>query len=84
MIHRLFIAHPQSVGEGYFEHMQVAGRFGLTMIAGGIKALIHAVFPTLCETSGSETVRVLHNSIVEKRGAKRDATMEMHSVEWMI
>lgn len=84
MIRRLFLAHPESVGEGYFEHMRVASRFGLTMIAGGIKAVVHAIFPTLCETSGSETVRILHNSIVEKRGAKRDATIEMHSVEWMI
>jgi hypothetical protein len=84
MIRRLFLAHPESVGEGYFEHLQVAGTFGLTMIAGGIKALVHAIFPTLCETSGSDTVRRLHNLMVEKRGAKRDATVEMLSVEWVI
>jgi hypothetical protein len=84
MIRRLFLAHPESVGEGYFEHLWVAGAFGLTMIIGGLKALVHAVLPTMCETSGSDTVHSLHNIMVEKRGAKRDATMEMLSVEWVI
>jgi Family of unknown function (DUF6356) len=84
MIRRLFLAHPESVGESYFEHLRVAGAFGLTMIFGGLKALVHAVLPTMCETSGSDTVRRLHNIMVEKRGAKRDATVEMLSVEWVI
>ena len=84
MIRRIFLAHPQEVGETYFTHMRVAGSFGVAMMTGGIKAMVHAVFPNLCVTSGSDTIRRLHTIMVEKRGAKRDATMEMLSVEWVI
>lgn len=84
MIGKLFLDHPRTVGETYVEHMRVAGSFGLAMIAGGAKALVHAVLPTAYETAGSDTIRRLHTIMVEKRGAKRDATVEMMSVEWVI
>lgn len=84
MIDRYFLAHPRSVGESYWQHFGVASRFGAAMIAGGIKAMLHAVFPTMHQTAGSDTVRHLHAILVEKRGAKRDAITEMNTVEWMI
>ena len=40
MISRLFIDHPRSVDETYTEHFGVASRFGLTMIRGGVCALV--------------------------------------------
>ncbi len=84
MIDRLFLSHPRTVGEGYWEHFRVAGSFGMAMIGGGMKALVHAVFPNAYEAAGSETIRRLHAIMVEKRGSRRDATMEMLSVEWII
>ena len=84
MISRIFLDHPRTVGESYWAHLRVAGSFGVAMISGGTKALVHAVFPTMFETAGSDTIRKLHTIMVEKRGAKRDATMEMLSVEWVI
>ena len=84
MIERIFLAHPRTVGESYGEHFGVAGRFGLEMIAGGGKALVHAVFPNLCETSASDTIRRLHAIMVEKRGARRDATIEQMTIDWVI
>ncbi len=84
MISRIFLDHPRTVGESYWEHCRVAGSFGIAMIAGGMKALVHAFLPNMFETAGSDTIRRLHNIMVEKRGAKRDATMEMLSVEWVI
>lgn len=84
MIDRIFGEHPRSVGESYAEHFIVAGSFGLALIAGGLKALAHAVLPNLFETAGSDTVRRLHAIMVEKRGAKRAATGEMLSVDWVI
>jgi hypothetical protein len=84
MISRIFLAHPRTVGEGYWEHFSVASRFGIQMLIGGGKAMVHAVFPNLCQTSASDTVVKLHAILVEKRGAKRDATAEMLSVEWVI
>ena len=84
MIRRYFLDHPASVGESYFEHFGVASRFGGAMIAGGVKAMLHAIFPNIHQTAGSDTVRQLHAILVEKRGAKRDAIAEMNTVEWMI
>lgn len=84
MIGRIFGAHPRSVGETYWEHFIVAGSFGLALIAGGAKALVHAVLPNVFETAGSDTVRRLHTIMVEKRGAKRAATGEMLSIDWVI
>lgn len=84
MIERIFLSHPRTVGESYGQHFRVAATFGLTMIGGGVKALVHAVLPNCFETAGSDTIRSLHRTMVEKRGARRDATVEMLSVEWVI
>ena len=84
MIRRIFLAHPATVGESYWEHFGVASRFGVEMLVGGGKALVHAVFPNLCKTSASDTIRRLHTIMVEKRGAKRDAMVEMLAIEWVI
>ncbi len=80
MFRKLFLDHPAEVGESYGEHFGVASRFGLIMIAGGIGALIHAIIPAFCKTTGSTTVSALHAELVEKRGAVRDE----RAIEWMI
>ena len=59
MIDRLFRAHPRSVGEGYFQHMRVAGMVGLRLIGGGFACLIHAVLPGYHQKTGSRLIRDL-------------------------
>jgi len=56
MIDRLFLKHPRSVGEGYREHMAVAGSVGLTMIGAGLACLVHAVVPAWFTRTGSTTI----------------------------
>lgn len=80
MFRQLFLDHPHSVGESYFEHMGVAVRFGVTMIVGGIGAVIHGLLPFAFRTAGSTTVIRLNAVLVEKRAATRDA----RTIEWMI
>jgi Family of unknown function (DUF6356) len=84
MIRRIFLDHPKTVGESYWEHFGVATGFGGAMIVGGVKAVLHGFFPNVFQTAGSDTVRNLHAILVEKRSAKRDAITEMNTVEWMI
>ena len=55
---RLFIDHPRSIDETYSEHFGVAARFGLTMIRGGLCAIVHAV------VAGSPK----SNALMSKRG----------------
>jgi hypothetical protein len=64
MLQRLFLAHPRSVDESYSEHFGVAWRFGLTMLKGGLGALVHALIPALCTTTGSDALARL-NALLE-------------------
>lgn len=84
MFRRLFLDHPETVGESYAEHFGVASRFGVTMIAGGLGALLHAFVPAVCKTRGSDTVRELHRQIVAKRGAVRADHAQTKTVDYVI
>jgi hypothetical protein len=54
------------------------------MIWGGMKALVHAVIPGLCITSGSDTVKRLNSIMVEQRRAKGQDVTQMMTVDWVI
>ena len=66
MIRRLFLSHPQQVGESYFQHQRVALSFALPLLGAGLAAMIHAVVPGLCETTAGDAIRKLHARL-EKR-----------------
>jgi len=61
-INTLFIDHPSSVGESYFQHLMMASRFALRMALGGIACLLHGL-PRLFIDSNE-----LHSSMVAHRG----------------
>ena len=84
MLGKLFHNHPTEIGETYAEHFAAAGGFGLKMIAGGAACLVHALVPGLFITTGSGTVNKLYHQMVAKRAAKREANIEMRSIEWVI
>jgi hypothetical protein len=62
-----FTEHPHAVGESYTEHFSVATGFGLSMIVGGLACLVHGVLPFMCTTTGSRTIRTLHDRMVTNR-----------------
>ncbi len=59
-IDRLFLAHPRSANQRYFEHLWFAWRFGAVMAVGAVAALLHGVFPFICQTAAGDRVRALH------------------------
>jgi hypothetical protein len=73
MIRRLFIDHPESVGESYGEHFRVASTFGWTMLVGALAAFLHALVPALCKKTSSATVKRLHARLTKdpQREGKR-------------
>ena len=75
MIRRLFLEHPASVGESYFEHASFAARFGWTMFIGSMACFVHAMIPALCQSTGSSTVLRLHDRLMRARArqVERDA-----------
>jgi len=68
-----FTRHPQEVGETYAEHMATAFGFGTAMLRGGLACLIHGLLPFLCTTTGSATIRRLHDRMVVNRVRHREA-----------
>jgi len=55
----LFTAHPASVGETYLQHAAFAFRFSARLFLAGGAALLHAVFPWVCETTASRQVHAI-------------------------
>lgn len=85
MIRRLFVEHPATVGETYLEHFRVAAWFGVTMILGGLAALVHAVVPGWCVKTGSNTICRLHDIMVINRRRKGLAVPPTPScLDWVI
>jgi hypothetical protein len=60
LIDRLFLAHPRSAGQGYFEHMRFAWSFGATLAVATIAALVHGLLPFLFQTAAGDRVRTLY------------------------
>lgn len=66
--------HLQEVGETYPQHFAKAAGFALTMLAGGLACLVHALLPFLFTRTGSDCVRRLNAEMLEnrKQPANRD------------
>lgn len=62
-----FTQHPATVGESYFEHMGQAFSFAGSMFVGSLACAIHGLLPFLCLTTGSSTIRRLHQRMVTHR-----------------
>jgi len=62
-----FTKHPNDVGETYGEHFVVATSFGTAMILGGLACLVHGVLPFLFTSTGSGTIKRLHERMVVAR-----------------
>ena len=67
MFARLFLTHPQSVGESYLEHQRVAFSFAGALLLAGFACLLHAMIPALCERTASSQIARLHERMVSSR-----------------
>lgn len=67
MFRKVFLDHPRSVGETYFQHFWHALSFSLKMFYGGIACFMHALIPCLCERTGSNAIITLHDRMVSNR-----------------
>lgn len=66
MFARLFLDHPRSVEESYFEHLLFAGGFALRLIGAGLAALIHALIPCLFEKTAGNMIAQMHAKITNR------------------
>ena len=63
MFGRLFLDHPRSVDESYFEHLLFAGGFAFRLFGVGFAALIHALVPCLFEKTAGQMIVKMHDKI---------------------
>jgi len=67
MFNRLFLDHPRSVGESYFEHQRHAMTFGARMFVAAIACFLHGIVPAAFTQTGSRTVSRLYDRMVVNR-----------------
>jgi hypothetical protein len=60
MFGRLFLDHPRSVDESYFEHLLFAGGFALRLLGAAVAALVHALVPCLFEKTASNMIAKMY------------------------
>ncbi|MEM8653847.1 MAG: DUF6356 family protein [Pseudomonadota bacterium] len=63
MLTRVFLTHPRSVDESYFEHALFAGRFALRLFGAAGAATVHAVIPALFEKTAGNMIRAMHDDM---------------------
>ena len=63
---KIFIDHPASVDESYFEHMRFASSFAFWLAVAAGAALIHAVIPAMCESTASRIINRFHNRMTNR------------------
>lgn len=56
----LFLTHPRSVDESYFEHMAFAGKFSGKLFLAGLCALVHAALPFMFERTASGMIAEMY------------------------
>ncbi|TDQ81362.1 hypothetical protein A8950_2430 [Dongia mobilis] len=71
MIDKLFLEHPRSVGESYWQHLAMASCFSGRMLLGAVACFLHALVPGLCIRTGSRTITELHDRMVLNRARLR-------------
>ena len=58
--------HLNLTNETYIQHLKFATSIGISMIYGGIQALIHAIYPGILTKAASTKIRKLHSLVSDK------------------
>lgn len=69
MFARLFLDHPRSIGETYFQHQRRGLWFAGRLITAGLACAVHGIAPWLFERTVSTTIRDLHAEMSQRAAA---------------
>lgn len=84
MLGKLFTEHPNEIGESYGEHFAMATAFGISMLAGGLACLAHALVPAVCKATASGIVRDLYRWMDGRRAPSPRAPLTIEGLDWVI
>ena len=65
-VDRLFLEHPRTVNESYFEHQIFALRFAWRLFKASLAAFVHALIPRCCEKTASKAIMEMHQKLVSR------------------
>ena len=58
--------HLDLTNETYIQHFKLATCIGISMIYGGIQALIHAIYPGILTEAASSKIKKLYTLVTDK------------------
>jgi len=67
----VFLRHPESIGESYFEPLRAAMGFSGSLAVTAAAAFLHALVPCLCETTARRRIELLNNRLQERVSVKK-------------
>jgi hypothetical protein len=70
MLQRMFLDHPHTIGESYFEHQRTAFGFALALMGAGLACMVHGLVPGLFQSRASRMVAQLHQRMVLHRAPR--------------
>jgi len=62
----MFTDHPASVDETYTEHFRTAMHFSGQMAKASMACALHALVPSMCCTTGSDTIKQLFSEVTHR------------------
>ena len=68
MFRRLFLDHPGSLEESYFEHQRKALTFAGWMLLASVACVVHGVVPGICGMTAGRILFRLHDRMLINRG----------------
>ena len=75
-LQKIFVDHPQTVGENYTEHFLVAMSFALRLGFASIVCLVHAFVPCLFTRTASGIIDSLYDEMVTHRAECTQKTLD--------
>lgn len=70
VLRSVFVSHPESVGESYFEHLRAALGFSTALAIAAAAAFLHALVPCMCQSTARTKIETLHNQLQGRVPAK--------------
>jgi hypothetical protein len=67
MLRRLFLDHPETMGESYLEHQAVALSFAWPLLLASLACAVHALVPGLFTSTGSRAIVRLNDRLAAGR-----------------
>ena len=69
-MNNFFTQHPTKIGETYWQHFKFAACFGFKLLWAGSACLLHAIFPFMCQNTGSNVLLQTTQDFIERMPRK--------------